>query len=74
MDQLGTSSNYYFLRSEGYGNPRSEGDAYDPYNQQHNHHLRGTSVTTNPAGTRATPLTCTRSATTSSTDVTDGRR
>ncbi len=33
VDQLGTSSNYYFLRSEGYGNPRTEGDAYDPYNQ-----------------------------------------
>ena len=33
VDQLGTSNNYYFLRSEGYGNPRTEGDAYDPYNQ-----------------------------------------
>lgn len=30
IDQLGTSSNYYFLRSEGYGNPRGEGDAFDP--------------------------------------------
>jgi hypothetical protein len=29
---LGTGGNYYFLRSEGYGNDRSEGDAYDPYN------------------------------------------
>jgi hypothetical protein len=29
---LGTGGNYYFLRSEGYGNDRSEGDAYDPNN------------------------------------------
>jgi hypothetical protein len=29
---LGTGGNYYFLRSEGYGNDRSEGDAYDPDN------------------------------------------
>jgi hypothetical protein len=34
VDQLGSASSYYFLRSEGYGNPRTEGDAYDPYNQQ----------------------------------------
>ncbi len=27
---LGSSGNYYILRSEGYGNPRSEGDAFDP--------------------------------------------
>ena len=38
-DQLGTASSYYFLRSEGYGNPRSEGDAYDPYNQNDHLHL-----------------------------------
>jgi hypothetical protein len=31
IDQLGTSGSYYFLRSEGYGNDRIEGDAYDPY-------------------------------------------
>ncbi len=35
-DHLGASGNYYFLRSEGYGNPRSEGDAYDPYNKNAN--------------------------------------
>jgi Flp pilus assembly protein TadG len=29
-DALGSSNNYYFLRSEGYGNDRSEGDAYTP--------------------------------------------
>jgi len=29
---LGTGGSYYFLRSEGYGNDRSEGDAYDPNN------------------------------------------
>ena len=29
-DQLGTAGNYYFLRSEGYGTDRGEGDAYDP--------------------------------------------
>jgi hypothetical protein len=29
---LGSGGNYYFLRSEGYGNDRSEGDAYDPNN------------------------------------------
>lgn len=29
---LGTGGNYYFLRSEGYGNDRGEGDAYDPNN------------------------------------------
>jgi Flp pilus assembly protein TadG len=28
--QLGTAGNYYFLRSEGYGTDRGEGDAYDP--------------------------------------------
>jgi Flp pilus assembly protein TadG len=32
VDQLGAANQPYFLRSEGYGNPRSEGDAYDPYN------------------------------------------
>ena len=34
-DQLGTSNNFYFLRSEGWGNPRGEGDAFtpDPVNQ-----------------------------------------
>src|ERR1017187_8257152 len=31
--QLGTAGSFYFLRSEGYGNPRSEGDAFDPYNK-----------------------------------------
>ena len=31
-DQLGTAGNYYFLRSEGYGTDRGEGDAYDPNN------------------------------------------
>ena len=31
IGQLGTAGSYYFLRSEGYGNDRSEGDAYDPY-------------------------------------------
>ncbi|MGA8417538.1 MAG: hypothetical protein WB808_13095 [Candidatus Dormiibacterota bacterium] len=30
--QLGTAGNYYFLRSEGYGTDRGEGDAYDPNN------------------------------------------
>ncbi len=47
VDQLGSSNNYYFLRSEGYGNPRSEGDAYDPYNQNTNISCQQ-SVTTNP--------------------------
>jgi Flp pilus assembly protein TadG len=46
-DQLGTSSSYYFLRSEGYGNPRTEGDAYDPYNQQTTFTC-GNSITTTP--------------------------
>jgi hypothetical protein len=31
-DQLGNTGNYYFLRSEGYGSDRGEGDAYDPNN------------------------------------------
>jgi hypothetical protein len=31
-NQLGTAGNYYFLRSEGYGTDRGEGDAYDPNN------------------------------------------
>jgi hypothetical protein len=34
IGQLGTSGSYYFLRSEGYGNDRIEGDAYDPYTTQ----------------------------------------
>jgi hypothetical protein len=29
-DQLGTSNNFYFLRSEGWGNDRGEGDAFTP--------------------------------------------
>ena len=48
VDQLGTANNYYFLRSEGYGNPRTEGDAYDPYNQSTTITCQQ-SVTTNPA-------------------------
>jgi hypothetical protein len=28
--QVGTPGGYYFLRTEGYGNPRSEGDAFTP--------------------------------------------
>ncbi len=30
VDALGSANNYYILRSEGYGNDRSEGDAYTP--------------------------------------------
>jgi hypothetical protein len=48
INQLGTSGSYYFLRSEGYGNPRTEGDAYDPYNQSTSISCQQ-SVTTNPA-------------------------
>ncbi len=49
LSQLGTSGSYYFLRSEGYGNPRSEGDAYDPYNKNASITCLQ-SITTNPAG------------------------
>ncbi len=48
INELGTSGSYYFLRSEGYGNPRSEGDAYDPYNK--NTTFSCTTGTTSPAG------------------------
>lgn len=30
VDQLGTSNQYYFLRSEGWGTERGQGDAYGP--------------------------------------------
>jgi hypothetical protein len=46
-DQLGTAGSFYFLRSEGYANDRSEGDAYDPYNTK----VNITSCTVNPEST-----------------------
>jgi hypothetical protein len=49
VDQLGTAGSYYFLRSEGYGNPRSEGDAFDPDNVQQSFSCNN-SVTENTAG------------------------
>jgi Flp pilus assembly protein TadG len=63
LDQLGTAGSYYFLRSEGYGNPRSEGDAYDPYNINANISCQQ-SVTTNPAGMGDSTDTHTLSGTT----------
>jgi Flp pilus assembly protein TadG len=30
VQNLGTNGNFYFLRTEGWGNPRSEGDAFTP--------------------------------------------
>ena len=30
VSQLGSGNNYYFMRMEGWNNPRSEGDAYTP--------------------------------------------
>ncbi|WP_337310437.1 pilus assembly protein TadG-related protein [Candidatus Aeolococcus gillhamiae] len=75
VGNLGVSGNYYFLRSEGYGNPRSEGDAYDPYNQDTTFSC-GSGVTTDPAPNPYGPSTDTHALaanmTPSPTDVSDG--
>ena len=72
VDNLGVSGNYYFLRSEGYGNPRSEGDAYDPYNKNTTITC-ASGVTTNPAGLGDSTDTHALAAnmTPSATDVSD---
>jgi hypothetical protein len=72
IDQLGTSGSYYFLRSEGYGNPRSEGDAYDPYNQNANISCQQ-GVTTDPAnfGTSTDTHALAANMTPTPTDVSD---
>ena len=50
-NQLGTAGNYYFLRSEGYGTDRGEGDAYDPNNVGGNQACQqGVTENSNPEG------------------------
>jgi hypothetical protein len=43
ISELGTGNNYYFERDEGWGVPRSEGDAFDPSPNQ-----SGSSVVSSP--------------------------
>ena len=46
---LGTADNYYFMRTEGWGNPRSEGDAFTPTPTDSVNACKSTSCTASPA-------------------------
>jgi hypothetical protein len=71
IDQLGTGgTNYYFLRSEGYGNDRTEGDAYDPYNTKVNISCNS-GVTETPAANTGTSTDVHTLSASLGTDVSD---
>jgi hypothetical protein len=75
VDQLSTSASYpYILRSEGYANDRSEGDAYDPYNTQVNITCKnpdGSNHTETPAASTGTSTDVHTLSATLGTDVSD---